>query len=421
MTFIRSFFLCALFSVSLTLIASQSASADWREFRGPSGQGHADQNGLPTKWSPTENVIWKESIPGVGWSSPIVVGKKIFLTTAVEAEDDPSLKYSLRAICVDLDSGKILWNNEVFRETSENWQRIHKKNSHASPTPISDGEYVYVHFGTHGTACLKLNGDVVWKRGNIQYVMQHGNGGSPIIVDDKLVMICDGKAKNFVIALDRMNGKTIWKVDRLVETKKRFSFGTPLLITVNGEQQIVAPGTNMISGHRLEDGEEIWKLNYNGYSVIPRPVYEHGLIFVTTSYDKPSLLAVKPDGKGDVTETHLKWSETSAIPHTPSLLVVGDELYSISDKGIAQCFDAKTGKVHWKERIGGNFSASPLYSNGKIYLQSEEGLTTVISASKEFKKLNKNDLESPTLASFAVEGNTLLIRTKTDLYRIGKK
>ena len=413
-------FRCLIFCALLGLVSS-SANADWLEFRGPTGQGHADVTGLPTEWGPDKNVIWKEPVQGYGWSSPIVVGNKVFLTTAVESDCDDSYKYSLRAVCINLDTGKTIWDKELFRETEETWQRIHKKNSHASPSPISDGKLVYVHFGTHGTACLDLDGKVVWKNDNIKYEMQHGTGGSPIIVDDKLVIICDGKTSNFIIALNRKNGKKVWKVDREVDQKKRFSFSTPLLTTINGQRQIIAPGTNVISGHNPENGEEIWKLHYTGYSVIPRPVHEHGLIFITTSYDRPSLLAVKPDGKGDVTETHLAWSENQAIPHTPSLLVVGDELYSISDKGIAQCFDAKSGLLHWKERIGGNFSASPLYSEGKIYLQSEDGTTTIIKAGKEFKKIGTNDLEEPTLASYAVAGKTFLIRTKTHLYRIGKK
>lgn len=413
------FYLCVLSVV--TCLSPQSLSAEeWFEFRGPTGQGHSTEKALPVQWSPTEHVLWKTDVPGVGWSSPIVVGEKIYLTTAVpkKAETDP--EQSLRLVCLDLETGKTLWNKEIFQETKETAQRIHKKNSHASPTPVSDGKVIYVHFGTHGTACLTLDGDVVWKTNELKYEMQHGNGGSPIIVDDKLVVICDGKGANFIVALDRNTGKIAWKVDRNVEGRKKFSFGTPLLITVNGEQQIVAPGTDVISGHSPEDGKEIWHLNYDGYSVIPRPVFSHGLIFVTTSYDRPTLLAIRPDGKGDVTETHLAWSNKTQIPHTPSLLVVGDELYAISDKGIGQCFDAKTGELIWKERVGGNFSASPLYADGKIYFQSEEGETTIIAPGKTYKEIGRNHLKEPTLASYAVAGDTLLIRTKTQLYRIGK-
>jgi outer membrane protein assembly factor BamB len=405
----------------VTCLSPQTLSAEeWLEFRGPTGQGHSTEKALPVQWSPTEHVLWKTDVPGVGWSSPIVVGEKIYLTTAVpkKAETDP--EQSLRLVCLDLETGKTLWDKEIFQETKETAQRIHKKNSHASPTPVSDGKVIYVHFGTHGTACLTLDGDVVWKTNELEYEMQHGNGGSPIIVDDKLVVICDGKGANFIVALDRNTGKIAWKVDRNVEGRKKFSFGTPLLITVNGEQQIVAPGTDVISGHSPKDGKEIWHLNYDGYSVIPRPVFSHGLIFVTTSYDRPTLLAIRPDGKGDVTETHLAWSNKTQIPHTPSLLVVGDELYAISDKGIGQCFDAKTGELIWKERVGGNFSASPLYADSKIYFQSEEGETTIIAPGKTYKEIGRNHLKEPTLASYAVAGDTLLIRTKTQLYRIGK-
>jgi outer membrane protein assembly factor BamB len=411
--------LCVL-SVLVYLSSQQLMAEEWFEFRGPTGQGHSTEKSLPVEWSPTEHVLWKTDIPGVGWSSPIVVGDKVYVTTAVSPESETSPDQSLQLVCLNLESGAILWDKEIFHQTKETAQRIHKKNSHASPTPISDGKVIYVHFGTHGTACLTLDGDVVWKTNELKYEMQHGNGGSPIIVDDKLVIICDGKGANFIAALDRNTGKIAWKVDRNVDTRKKFSFGTPLLITVNGEKQIVAPGTDVISGHSPVDGKEIWHLNYSGYSVIPRPIFSHGLIFVTTSYDRPSLLAIRPDGKGDVTDTHLAWSNKSQIPHTPSLLVVGDELYSVSDQGIAQCFDAKTGELIWKERVGGNYSASPLFADGKIYFQSEEGETTIIAPGKKYKEIGRNHLKAPTLASFAVAGDTLLIRTKTQLYRIGK-
>ncbi len=409
-----------LLSIVTYLSSQQLMAEEWFEFRGPTGQGHSTAKDLPVEWSPTEHVIWKTNIPGVGWSSPIVVDNKIYVTTAVSEESEKSPDQSLRLVCLDLDSGEILWNKEVFHQTKETAQRIHGKNSHASPTPISDGKFIYVHFGTHGTACLTLDGKELWKTNELKYQMQHGNGGSPIIVDDKLVIICDGRGSNFIVALDRKTGKIVWKTERNVTGRKKFSFGTPLLITVNGKKQIVAPGTDVISGHSPQDGKEIWHLNYTGYSVIPRPIYEHGLIFVTTSYDRPSLLAIRPDGKGDVTDTHLAWSNKSQIPHTPSLTVVGNELYTISDKGIAQCFDAKTGKLIWKERVGGNFSASPLDANGKIYFQSEDGETTVIEAGKKYKELGRNDLKERTLASYAVAGDTLLIRTKKQLYRIGK-
>ena len=411
--------ICVL-SIMTYLSAQQLAAEEWLEFRGPTGQGHSTSTALPLEWSTTKNVLWKTDIPGVGWSSPIVVGKKVYVTSAVSPESETSPDQSLQLICLNLESGKILWEKEIFHQTKETAQRIHKKNSHASPTPISDGKVIYVHFGTHGTACLTLDGDVVWKTNELKYEMQHGNGGSPILVNDKLIVICDGRGSNFIAALNQKTGKIDWKIERNVGGRKKFSFGTPLLITVNGQQQIVAPGTDVISGHSPEDGKEIWRLNYTGYSVIPRPVYSHGLIFVTTSYDRPSLLAVNPEGTGDVTDTHLAWSNKSQIPHTPSLIVVDDELYAISDKGIAQCFDAKSGELIWKERVGGNFSSSPLYANGNLYLQSEAGETTVVATGKKYREIGRNQLKAPTLASFAVADDTLLIRTKSQLYRIGK-
>lgn len=413
-----------LLSFIVAAIASTTAFAeDWTEFRGPTGQGHSTAKGLPATWDAKKNVRWSVVVPGAGWSSPIVYRGKIYLTSAVEPEEGRGNKdRSLRTLCFDAATGATLWNVEVFKQNDATTQRIHKKNSHASPTPITDGQHVYVHFGTQGTACLTLDGKIVWKMRGLKYRPQHGSGGSPVLVDGLLIVSCDGSDVQFVAAIDAKTGALRWKKSRPpIARPRKFSFTTPLVIEVGGKKQVVSGGTNQVIAYEPTTGREIWKIGYTGYSVIPRPVYAHGLLFISTSYNKPSLLALRPTGTGDVTNTHIAWTVDRGAPHTPSALAVGNELYIVSDKGIASCLDAKTGQQIWTQRLGGNFSASPVYADGKIYFQSEQGDTTVIQPGKKFKALAKNRLQQRTLASFAVADSAIFLRTDSKLYRIQKK
>jgi outer membrane protein assembly factor BamB len=411
-----------LAATTLILIAVSvpAVGGDWPQFRGPSGQGISSEKNLPAEWSTTKNVAWKVPVPGRGWSSPIVSKGRVYLTTAVKPEGADGNERSLRAMCLDAKTGKTLWDVEVFHQTDAGTQRIHGKNSHASPTPLTDGKHLFVHFGPQGTACLTLDGKPVWKR-KIAYRPQHGNGGSPILVDGVLFFSCDGLSEPFVIALNAATGKTVWKRDRPeVDNVKTFSFATALSIDAGGKRQIISPGTGQVIAYEPKTGKELWKVKYDGFSVIPRPVYSHGLVYLSTSFMRPKMLAISPTGSGDVTASHLKWSISRGAPNTPSALVVGDELYFLSDRGVASCVDAKSGKVHWQQRIDGNYSASPVYADGKIYFQSEQGETTVIKPGKEYRELAKNKLGERTLASFAVADGALFIRTETKLYRVQK-
>jgi outer membrane protein assembly factor BamB len=393
---------------------------DWPQFRGPTGQGLAEGK-LPSEWSAVRNVAWKQPIPGNGWSSPIVWQGRIYLTTAVPLTGTAAGDQSLQALCLDADTGKILWKKEVFKQLGAAAPRIHTKNSHASPTPVTDGERLYVHFGHQGTACLDVDGKVLWKNNNLRYQPVHGNGGSPILVDRLLVFSADGSDKQFLAALDCKNGKVAWKTERKTELFKKFSFGTPLLIEVEGKKQIVSPGSGMVAAYDPKDGKEIWRVRYDGYSVVPRPVFGHGMVFVCTGYERPELLAIRPDGKGDVTDSHLAWTARRNVPHSASPVQAEEELYMVSDLGVASCLDAKTGQVHWQERVGGNYSASPLFADGKVYFQSEEGDGIVVKAGKSFERLARNSLDERTLASYAVVDNALLIRTEKHLFRIEER
>lgn len=409
---------CLFAIVAVWMTSAVSVRAEnWPEFRGPTGQGISQASGLPLEWSDTKNVAWKQAVPGLGWSSPVVVEGRVYLTTAIAA-DDGSNDQSLSALCLDAGRGDILWNATVFVQRGALAPGIHGKNSHASPTPLVHGDRLFVHFGHQGTACLDLQGNVQWRNTELKYPPVHGNGGTPVLVDGRLIFSCDGGSDPFVAALDADSGQVLWKTPREVEAAKTFAFSTPLVITVGGRRQVISPGANLVSALDPRDGKEIWRVRYEGYSVIPRPVFGHGLVFIGTGFDSASVMAIRPGGRGDVTETHVAWTVREAAPHSPSLLLLDSELYMVSDRGIVTCLEAKTGQTVWQKRVGGNFSASPLYADGKIYLQSEDGVGTVIRAGAPFEKLATNPLNERTLASYAVSNSALFIRSDKHLYRI---
>lgn len=382
-------------------------SQDWPEFRGPTGQGHSDERGLPLTWSETKNARWKTAIPGRGWSSPAIQGDRIWLTTATEVGK------SLRAISVDCNTGAILQNVEVFHLKSSG--QIHAKNSQASPTPILEDDRVYLHFGALGTACLTQSGAVVWKT-RIEYDNgQHGPGGSPVIYDDLLIFNCDGQDSQFVVALDKATGKVRWKKFR----EGAQAYATPLVVRLPAGDQVISPGAFRVIAYEPRTGKELWRAQYgDGFSNVPRPVYGHGLVFICTGFMQPSMLAVRLDGRGDITKSHVAWALKRSVSLTPSPLLVGEELYLVSDNGVASCVDAKTGAEHWRTRLGGNHSASPIYADGRIYFLSEEGESVVIAPGRQFKELARNQLEGPTLASMAVSKGSIFVRSQTHLYRL---
>lgn len=415
-------------SVIFVISSSVISAADWPEFRGPDAQGHGGSAvGVPSEWSPNvkKNILWKAALPGVGWSSPVVVGDKIFLTTAVPVggEEKPGVDRSLRALCVSAADGQVLWNQEVFPQAGATAPNIHRKNSHASPTPVYEEGRLYVHFGHQGTACLNAaDGTPVWTNRELAYQPVHGNGGSPVLTGDVLIYSSDGEANPVVIALEKATGKLRWKFDRVSMAKKKFSFCTPLVIEAGGRKQVITPGSGVVNALDPATGQEIWKVRYGeGYSVVPRPVFAHGMLFLSTGYDKPEVLAIKVDeqSKGDVTETHVAWTLDKYAPHNPSMVVAGDELYLVADNGMLSCVDAKTGAVHYQERCTGPISASILHVDGKLYLQDERGLGVVVKAGKKFEVMAENDLAEKSLASYAIVGKDFLIRTEKHLWRVG--
>jgi outer membrane protein assembly factor BamB len=380
---------------------------DWPQFRGPTGQGVSEERNLPLTWSENKNVRWKVPIPGRGWSSPVIQGDRIWLTTATDEGK------SLRAIAIDRNTGAIVQNVEVFHLKSA--KLTNSKNSFASPTPVIDGDRVYLHFGAYGTACITQSGEIVWKT-RLEYDNgQHGTGGSPIIYDDLLILSCDGNDVQFVVALDKVTGKVRWKKMR----EGYQAYTTPLVVSLPEGDQVISPGALRAIAYEPRTGKEIWQVRYGeGFSNVPRPVYGLGLVFICTGFQQASLLAIKPDGRGDITKSKVVWRLDRGVPLTPSPLLVGDELYMVTDNGIATCVDAKSGEELWRARLGGNHSASPIYADGKIYFLSEEGESVVIAPGRQLKHLATNQLDGPTLASMAISDSSLFVRTATHLYRI---
>ena len=399
--------------VLATLLAETLVSTeDWPQFRGPGGQGHSSEQGLPLEWSETQNVAWKVPVPGRGWSSPVVARGRVWLTTAVSAQRDTSL----RLVAYELETGRAALDVEVFKVRGTDL--LNAKNSHASPTPIVDGDRIYVHFGSQGTAAVSTSGDVLWKT-RLNYESQHGNGGSPELAGDLLIINCDGFDQAFVAALDTRTGKTRWRTDRREPHSQAYS--TPLAIRAADRDQVISVGAFNAVAYDPLNGKELWRVAYpEGFSNVPRPVHGHGLVFIATGFNQPSLLAVRPDGKGDVTKSHVAWRLTRGAPLTPSPVLVGDDLYTVSDNGIATCVDARTGDIRWQQRIGTRVSASPVFADGRLYFLDEDGQTTVIRPGAAGDRLAVNLLEGSTLASMAVAAKSILIRTGTHLYRIAR-
>jgi outer membrane protein assembly factor BamB len=398
---------------------TNSAENNWPQFRGPTGDGHANARHLPLTWSETENLVWKTPIHDLGWSSPVVWKDQIWVTTATEDGQQ------LFAVGVDRDSGKIVHDVKVF--DPDKTEHVASVNSYASPTPAIEAGRLYAHYGTYGTACVDTaKGAVVWARRDLTCDHHEGPGSSPILYEDRLIFNVDGRDVQYVVALDKATGKTVWKTNRSIDFSQfpancRKAFCTPIVIEAAGRVQLFSPGAKAMIAYDPQTGEELWKARYNGWSVTPRPVFGHGLVFSITDYERPELWAVRADGRGDVTDTHVAWKITKEMPATSSLLLVDDLLYLVNDQGFGLCVEATTGKVLWRERLKGKHSASPTYGAGRIYLFSEKGVATVLQPGREFKILAENQFPERQMATPAVTGEALIVRTRSHLYRVEDK
>ena len=404
-----------LLSGSTVSVAAPSAADHWPQFRGPTAQGHSDAKDLPLTWSEENNVRWKVSLPGKGWSSPIGTGDRLWLTTALGEG------HSLRALCVHTENGELLYDVEVFAPKEP--VSIHGTNSHASPTPILEDDRLYVHFGSMGTACLDADtGKAVWRHTSTQVDHATGPGTSPVLYRDLLIIPFDGADRQFVVALHKRTGTVAWQRVRSAPLNEdnllRRSFCTPLLVRGNERDQLISPGPDQLHGYDPSSGKEIWHIRYQGFSIVPRPVYGHELVFFSTGYSEKNLHAVRIDGKGDVTDTHIAWTSKRQVPTKPSPLLIDDSLYLVSDGGIVTCLGAMSGRQRWVHRLTGNYSASPVYGSGRIYFSSEDGKFTVLAPGAEAKVLATNSLNGHFMASPAVLGEALYLRSETHLYRI---
>ena len=412
-------------SFVLAFLSVLTSAQDWTKFRGPTGDGHVTVKSIPLKWSDTENVKWKVSVPGKGWSSPVISKGKIYLTSAVaegDNQDAADVSRELSVICYDSSNGKEIWGTKVFDQKPLK-RPIHHKNSHASPTPIIEGGKVYVHFGHMGSACLDLKGKILWKNNELKYDPIHGNGGTPIIVDNLFFYSADASTNPFVVALDKNTGEVLWKKLRSETAQSRkFSFSTPTLISMGGSSQIISPASGAVFSYDSKTGEELWSVDYGGWSVIPKPGVYKNMIYVGTGYERAHILGIRVDekSKGNVTESHVEWEITKRAPNTPSFMVVDDLLYFISDGGIATCVEPLTGEIIWQERTAGPISASPVHFNGMIYFLDEQGKTTVIKAGRKFEIIAENKIKERTLASFGISEGAIYIRSEKSLFRIGE-
>jgi len=362
---------------------------------------------VPLEWSESRNVAWKAPVAGRGWSSPAVAGGRVWMTTAVTGKTT-----SLRLLAYAVETGRLERDIEVFEVTDATL--LNEKNSHASPTPIVQGDHVYVHFGTLGTAALTTDGEVVW-RTTLTYRPEYGNGGSPLLYHDLLIVNCDGIDQAFVVALDTKTGAVRWKTPRRAPSS---AYTTPLLVRVGDRDQVVSVGANSATAYDPTTGAELWFVNHYGSSTVPSPVFGHGYVYLASGFLTVTLMAVRADGEGDVTRSHVAWKMERTAPLTPSPLLVGDEVYVVTDGGIVTCLDALTGRRRWQERLIGTYSASPVYAGGRIYFVNEDGVTTVIAPGPAFRSLAVNTLEGPALASPAVADGSIFIRTASALYRI---
>ncbi|MES2788560.1 MAG: PQQ-binding-like beta-propeller repeat protein [Planctomycetota bacterium] len=426
------------------LLTSALTAEEWRQFRGPSGQGHAEAKNLPATWSEKDNVQWKTAVPGRAWSSPVFADGIIWLTTAVEvpaekiaekpAEEksekkdakkpNPLASVTLRVVSIDAASGKLLSDTELL--TVNDPPEIHSLNSYASPTPTLDGNLLLCHFGELGTVGFDTDAKkVLWKT-LLPALLAVGAGSTPAVYNDLMIIPCDGTDQQYVVALNKLTGAEVWKTKRPKLTGEvqdyHKAYATPLLVKAAGRDQLVSPSAQWVVSYDPATGKELWRVRHGeGFSNAPCPVVVGDLVCVCTGFMKPELIAIRLDGEGDITDSHVAWKISKQVPTMPSPLVVEDAIYFINDQGVATCAKTSDGKMLWTKRISGNYCSSPLYADGKIYFNSQEGKTTVVRPGAKYDEVAVNTLEGQLMASPAVIGESLLLRTQSHLYRIGTK
>jgi outer membrane protein assembly factor BamB len=408
---------CASF-VLLTLLAGTAALAgdNWPQFRGPNGDGISTATNVPRTWSETQNVRWKVPVHNKGWSSPVVWGEQVWVTTAHEKG------YTFSAIGFDRATGQTIHDLLLFR--ADDPKDISQYNSYASPTPAIEAGRIYVHFGSFGTACVDTaTGQTLWQRTDLECDHWRGPASSPVLYKDRLFLLFDGYDRQYVVCLNKATGATLWRTDRKLpypddgDLKK--AFATPAVFEIDGQAQLVAPAAVGTIAYDVETGKEIWRVIHGGMNQAIRPILAHGLIFLNSGHTK-HLLAVRAGQTGDLTDTGIVWRANNVSSTRPSPIVVGDYLYMVNDTGVAFCYDARTGKRIWQESLGGAFSASPVYAAGHLYFCAENGKTYVVAAAPKFDLVAENRLDAGCRASPAIAGDAIYLRTVTHLYCLGQ-
>jgi outer membrane protein assembly factor BamB len=388
----------------------------WTQFRGPEGGGLSDATGLPVEWSETKHVKWKTRLAGKAWSSPVVWGGQVWASNATADGQ------RLSAVCLDRASGDVLQDVLVFEIA--NPQFCYDFNSYASSTPVIEEGRIYVHYGSHGTACLDTaTGETLWARQDLPCDHHRGAGSSPIVYGDLLVLTLDGFNVQYIVALEKTTGETVWKRDRQIDYgttngDSMKAYGTPRVIEAAGRVQLISPSAGATIAYDPLSGDELWRVRSGGMNAAAPPLYANGLLLINTADGGFRQFAVRPDGSGDVTESRVEWKVNEAVPSRCAPLVVGDLLFMTNEQGIISCLEAATGKLVWRQRLGGHYSASPVCADGRLYFSSEDGDFPVIAAGREYRLLATNQLDAGSMASPAIAGKAIYLRTKTHLYRI---
>ena len=425
--------LLALLTLSLLVQSRVEVCADWPEFRGPFGDGHVTAPGdhktlgLPLHWDETKNIKWKTPIPFHGQSTPVIRDGQIWVTTATEEGTD------LYAICVDEGSCKVLFNEKVFHtDKPEPLGNGKGMNCYATPTPVLEKGRLYVHFGSAFTGCIDTSsGKTLWKREDFRCRHYRGPSSSVVSFENLIILTFDGADLQYLVALDKKTGETVWNIKRSVawndenepgemarDGDLRKAHSTPLLVTANGKPLLLSGGAKAAYGYDPRTGQELWRVQYPDFSTAPRPVFDKGLAYFFTGMKKSEMLAVKTDGHGDITDTGIVWRAKNHVGKYASPILLDGLIYTVADEAFLNCLDAATGQVVWSERIGGKFAASPIYADGRIYFFDRAGLATVIKPGRELKVLATNKLDDGFMASPAVSGKALYLRTLTNLYRV---
>jgi len=409
-------------------VAGLAQAENWQGWRGPNGDGTSPEKGIPTRWSGTENIAWRIAIPGEGHSSPIIWGDKVFLTSSLTEKNKRIL------LCLDRPSGQTVWQRDVVQSPPET---IHRLNSRASGTPATDGRQVYVTFmraegdrviapnvssdrlitpGKIIVTAYDLDGNEKWKTNVGDFVSAHGFNTCPVLFEDLVILNGDHDGDAYLVALDRQSGRERWRIRR--ENKTR-SYVTPIIREIDGRTQMILSGSLCVASYDPRNGKRHWIVDGPTEQFVASMVYDGKYVFATGGYPERHTLAIRPGGRGNVTDTHIAWRTTRGAAYVPSPIISGRYLLMVADSGIASCFEARTGKRHWMERLPGGHSPSPVSADGLVYFVSDQGVTTVIRPGETFKVIAKNELGEPVSASPAISQGHFFLRTHRHLYCIG--